>query len=187
MGSRGDREFIIAFDVATGKEVWATPHGRTFANDRGGGPRGTPTIDGDRIYALGGSGDLSALDARTGKIAWTQNVLSKFGSLTSAGYQRSPLLSAQFWSCPVTGRVDRGAEKAAGSRFGRSEYGPSIFRTSVRSVDTQVIFFTALGLALIFATANSWEYAAPRTTSPHATPWPGNRVESLNSHGPAAG
>ena len=30
MGSRGEREFVIAFDVATGKEVWATPHGKDF-------------------------------------------------------------------------------------------------------------------------------------------------------------
>ena len=67
MGLRGDREFIVAFDAATGKEVWATPHGSAFRNDRGDGPRGTPTIDGDRIYALGGNGDLSAIEAKTGK------------------------------------------------------------------------------------------------------------------------
>ena len=67
MGLRGDREFVVAFDVATGKEAWATAHGKAFRNDRGDGPRGTPTVDGDRVYALGGNGDLSALDARTGK------------------------------------------------------------------------------------------------------------------------
>src|ERR1044072_1246239 len=44
MGLRGEREFIVAFDVATGKEVWATPHGRAFHNNRGDGPRGTPTV-----------------------------------------------------------------------------------------------------------------------------------------------
>jgi hypothetical protein len=58
MGLRGDREFVVAFDVATGKEAWATAHGSAFRNDRGDGPRGTPTIDGDRLYALGGNGDL---------------------------------------------------------------------------------------------------------------------------------
>jgi outer membrane protein assembly factor BamB len=79
MGLRGDREFIIAFDIANGKEVWATPHGKAFRNDRGDGPRGTPTLDGDRLYALGGNGDLSSLDLKTGKIVWTMNVLSKFG------------------------------------------------------------------------------------------------------------
>ena len=73
MGLRGDREFVIAFDITNGKEAWATPHGSAFRNDRGDGPRGTPTIDGDRIYALGGNGDLSCLEARTGKVVWSRS------------------------------------------------------------------------------------------------------------------
>ena len=79
MGLRGDREYVIAFDVANGKEAWATPHGDAFRNDRGDGPRGTPTVDGDRVYALGGNGDLSALEARTGKLIWSKNILKEFG------------------------------------------------------------------------------------------------------------
>jgi hypothetical protein len=71
MGLRGDREYVVAFDVATGKEAWATPAGRAFRNDRGDGPRGTPTVDGDRLYALGGNGDLSCLEARSGRVIWT--------------------------------------------------------------------------------------------------------------------
>src|ERR1700754_4590416 len=27
MGVRGDREYVVAFDVATGKEAWSTAHG----------------------------------------------------------------------------------------------------------------------------------------------------------------
>src|SRR6476619_7369365 len=93
MGLRGDREFVIAFDVSNGKEVWATPHGRAFRNDRGDGPRGTPTVDGDRVYALGGNGDLSCLDAATGKIYWTLNVVEKFGgSNPHWGTSESPLI-----------------------------------------------------------------------------------------------
>ncbi|HEY6659639.1 MAG TPA: PQQ-binding-like beta-propeller repeat protein, partial [Pyrinomonadaceae bacterium] len=93
MGLRGDREFVIAFDIATGKEAWATAHGSAFRNDRGDGPRGTPTIDGERIYALGGAGDLSCLDARTGKIVWTKNVLKEFGgSNIQWGISESPLV-----------------------------------------------------------------------------------------------
>src|ERR687889_790572 len=93
MGLRGDREFVVAFDVATGKEAWATAHGTAFRNDRGDGPRGTPTIDGDRVYALGGNGDLSALEARTGKIIWQMTVLQKFGgSNITWGISESPLV-----------------------------------------------------------------------------------------------
>src|ERR671916_2583388 len=93
LGLRGDKEYVIAFDAATGKEVWATAHGAAFRNDRGDGPRGTPTVDGDRVYSLGGAGDLSAIDAKTGKIIWQMNVLQKFGgSNITWGISESPLV-----------------------------------------------------------------------------------------------
>ena len=92
MGLRGDREYVVAFDIATGKEAWATPHGGAFRNDRGDGPRGTPTVDGDRVYALGGNGDLSALEVKTGRIIWTKNVLKEFGSNITWGISESPLV-----------------------------------------------------------------------------------------------
>lgn len=93
MGLRGDREYVVAFDVATGKEAWATAHGGAFRNDRGDGPRGTPTVDGNRVYALGGNGDLSALDASSGKLVWSKNILKEFGgSNITWGISESPLV-----------------------------------------------------------------------------------------------
>lgn len=93
LGARGNQEFVIALDAATGKQVWATPHGRRFGNDRGDGPRGTPTIEAGRVYAYGASGDLSVLDANSGKILWTVNVLQKFGgSNIQWGLSESPLV-----------------------------------------------------------------------------------------------
>ena len=93
MGLRGDREYVIAFDVANGKEVWASAHGGAYRDSRGDGPRGTPTIDGDRLYALGGNGDLSAVELKTGRVAWTMNVLQKFGgSNIQWGISESPLV-----------------------------------------------------------------------------------------------
>jgi len=38
MGVRGDREYVIAFDVATGKQAWATAHGGVYRDSRGDGP-----------------------------------------------------------------------------------------------------------------------------------------------------
>jgi len=93
LGARADTEYVIAFDVASGKRLWETPHGRRFSNDRGDGPRATPTVEGDRVYAFGASGDLSVLDAATGKVHWTANVLSKFkGSNIQWGLSESPLV-----------------------------------------------------------------------------------------------
>lgn len=95
LGARDGREYVLAFDAASGKRLWEVAHGRRFTNDRGDGPRATPTIDGDRVYAYGASGDLTVLDAASGKIVWTQNLLSKYsGSNINWGLSESPLVLA---------------------------------------------------------------------------------------------
>ena len=43
---------VLSLNRADGKTVWAKSLGRGGSNDRGPGPRGTPTVDGDRIYAV---------------------------------------------------------------------------------------------------------------------------------------
>ena len=93
LGAREDREHVIAFDAASGKRLWDAPHGQRFSNDRGDGPRGTPTVDGTRVYAFGASGDLTALDAASGKVAWTVNVIRDFGGQNITwGLSESPLI-----------------------------------------------------------------------------------------------
>jgi outer membrane protein assembly factor BamB len=93
LGARNSTEYVMAFDVATGKKLWETANGRRFSNDRGDGPRATPTVEGDRVYAFGSSGDMSVLDAASGKPIWTVNVLNKFGgSNITWGLSESPLV-----------------------------------------------------------------------------------------------
>jgi outer membrane protein assembly factor BamB len=93
LGARGGTEYVMAFDAASGKKLWEVPHGRQFGNDRGDGPRATPTVDGDRLYVFGASGDLAAMDAATGKAFWKVNVLEKFGgSNIRWGLSESPLV-----------------------------------------------------------------------------------------------
>jgi outer membrane protein assembly factor BamB len=93
MGVRGDREYVMAFDVASGKQVWATANGDRYRDSRGDGPRGTPTVDGDFVYALGGNGDLSCLETKNGRIVWSMNVLKRFGGQNpNWGISESPLV-----------------------------------------------------------------------------------------------
>ena len=76
----------IAFDAATRQAALGVAHGRRFSNDRGDGPRATPTIEGDRVYAFGASGDLSVLDAASGKVFWTrQRARASSAGRTSSG------------------------------------------------------------------------------------------------------
>jgi outer membrane protein assembly factor BamB len=95
LGARAGTEYTFAFDVASGKKLWEVANGKRFDNDRGSGPRATPTVEGARIYSFGASGALSALEAATGKVLWTVNVLSKFGgSNIRWGLSESPLVLA---------------------------------------------------------------------------------------------
>ncbi len=93
LGDRGDTGLVIAFDSATGKGLWATPNGRSYYNSYGDGQRGTPTIDGDRLYALGANGDLACLDAATGRVIWHKDLVREYGStIPEWGYSESPLV-----------------------------------------------------------------------------------------------
>jgi outer membrane protein assembly factor BamB len=94
-GQQGDQEFVLAIDVNTGKQLWKTPTGRAFGNDRGDGPRGTPTVDGNRLYAVAGNGTLVCLETETGKRIWGLNFVEHFkGATPQWGYSESPLVEA---------------------------------------------------------------------------------------------
>jgi outer membrane protein assembly factor BamB len=77
-GARGSNSMVIALNRADGKEIWSKALGAPGSNDKGSGPRGTPTIDGDRVYALTESGDLACLKT-DGAMVWQRNILSDFG------------------------------------------------------------------------------------------------------------
>lgn len=64
-----------------------------YRNGQGDGPRGTPTVDGERLYALGGMGDLSCLEAATGKTIWSVSLTDDLGgNVPGWGYSESPLV-----------------------------------------------------------------------------------------------
>lgn len=82
---------IAGDGVLTRVELRAAVGG--YRNGMGDGPRGTPTIDGDRLYAEGGNGDLVCLEAATGKTIWYVNLRSEFGGgVPGWGYSESPLI-----------------------------------------------------------------------------------------------
>ena len=92
-GQKDGQQYVMAIDTATGKTVWEIRHGETYGNNRGNGPRGTPTIDGERLYALGADGNLICASTSTGEKIWEVNLLAKFGgSNIKWGLSESPLI-----------------------------------------------------------------------------------------------
>ena len=197
MGLRGEREYVIAFDIATGKEVWATPHGGAYRDSRGDGPRGTPTVEGGRVYSLGGNGDLSAIDAKTGKIVWSMNILQKFGGENIGwGMSESPLVVGEklIVNAGGPGASIVALNKKDGTLIWKSQNDKAGYSSGmpVQVGDTtQVIFFThnrAVGLDVKDGKL-LWDYPrAANNVANVATPIVrGNRVFISSDYGTGAG
>ena len=92
-GQRDGAQYVIALDEETGEKLWEVPNGSSFHERRGGGPRGTPTVDGGRVYALAANGNLICLQAADGKRIWSTKLLDRFGARNIRwGISESPLI-----------------------------------------------------------------------------------------------
>ncbi len=79
---RDENECVVAYDAETGDQIWIHQDKAMLSIvevNGGPGPHATPQFDDGRIYAMGGTGLLNCLDARTGKSLWSTNILKDAG------------------------------------------------------------------------------------------------------------
>ncbi len=101
--SSGEEEqCVIAYELSSRKRLWSTPVGPPHAD---GGPRCTPTVDGDAVYAIGTDGDLVCLDANSGKVRWKRNFVDDFEGQFMAvwKFSESPLVDGDRLICTPGG------------------------------------------------------------------------------------
>jgi outer membrane protein assembly factor BamB len=91
---RGDHEVVACYHATTGRPVWRHHDAaRFFEANSGAGPRATPSVDDGRVYALGATGILNALDAGDGAVVWSRNAASDAGTdIPGWGFTSSPLV-----------------------------------------------------------------------------------------------
>lgn len=119
-GDRGDRNFVIALDRATGREIWASDLGKAGAPGWGGfaGVRATPTVDGERLYAIAQYGEIACFETTTGKEVWRRHLVDDFGGkLPEWGFSESALVDGDQVVCTPGG--EKGALVALDKRTGR--------------------------------------------------------------------
>jgi outer membrane protein assembly factor BamB len=137
MGDLGKDECVIALDMG-GNKLWTTPIGK--AGSPGGyvGPRCTPAIDGDLLYAIDIEGDLACLKTANGKEVWRKSFPKDFGGKMHShwGFSESPLVDhdkvictpggptaglvalnkkngKEIWRCEIPNLGDKGGDGAA--------------------------------------------------------------------------
>lgn len=88
MGQIDGEECLLALDLKDGKLRWKAEL------ETQGEPNCTPTVDGDRVYALGREGLLVCAKRDTGEIVWKVDYKQQFGGkmMSDWGYSESPLV-----------------------------------------------------------------------------------------------
>lgn len=87
---------VLCLSTEDGSLLWSIhPANETkeYKHQKGNGGRGTPTIDGDYGYVIGGGGDLTCFKIDSGSVVWSRHLKDDFGgSVPGWGYSESPLV-----------------------------------------------------------------------------------------------
>ena len=150
---RGDQEVVSSYLLATGEPVWrhADPV-RFWDSHAGAGPRGTPTVAGDRLYTLGGTGLLTALDARTGRRLWGRDVATDHDVFSSGwGFAGSPLVVGQVVIVAAIGTLAAYDAETGAPRWSAPDGGDSYSSPHPVTLDgvPQVLLLTSDGVTSV--------------------------------------
>ena len=96
MWRNGEEETVVAMSAADGKTLWQFTYEAPTAGfrfDRGAGPHATPAVTADRVFAIGSTGKMHALDRATGAKLWAHDLIGELkGGVRHRGYSSSPLI-----------------------------------------------------------------------------------------------
>jgi len=200
MGNAEGKEWVFALDwTQEGKKVWATPLG-PIRHEGGGypGPRSTPTIDGDRLYALGAAGDLVCLDASSGKLVWRRDLVRDFGGrIPQWAYAESVLVDGPWVLCTPGGprATIVALDKVRGQPVWTSPIGDGAAYSSIIAVSIgkvkQYVQFTQQGVVGVNAKDGAllWRYDAPANRTANCTTpvWFGQTIFAASAYNTGGG
>jgi outer membrane protein assembly factor BamB len=146
---RGEEEVVSAYKVSTGEPVWRHRDRVRFYESNGGpGPRGTPTLHNGRVYTMGATGILNALDALNGSVVWSRNAATDTGrAIPDWGISSSPLVIDDIVIVAVSGTLAAYETAAGKPRWVGPQHGGSYSSPQLVTIDgvSQVVLLSAPG------------------------------------------
>ena len=151
------REYLFCLDADDGSELWRLDTGGKYFEPQGGnGPRSTPSVAGDHVYALGATGRLVAVAAATGEVLWSVDLPSAFGGgMPRWGFSGSPLVEGDLLLVETAGgegRAMSALNRFTGEVVWSAHSDPGSYSSPV-AVDLagmrQAVFFMRTGLVAV--------------------------------------
>jgi outer membrane protein assembly factor BamB len=164
---RGDDEVVSAYDLHTGEPVWRhRDAARFWESNAGAGPRATPSLGHGRVYTLGGTGILNALDARDGSVVWARNAASDTGStIPDWGIASSPLVMGDVVVAAAAGSLVAYDAATGNPRWFGPKDGWGYSSPQVSTIDgvTQIVLLNGAGAISVAPSDGTllWKLAWP--------------------------
>jgi outer membrane protein assembly factor BamB len=122
MGDKDGAGYVLALSPADGKVLWSAKVGAAGSPDPSNwsypGPRCTPTVSGDLVFALNAWGEMVCVTAAGGTEQWRKDFRKDFGGKPPTwGYSESPLVDGS--QVAVTPGGKQGAMVALDKKTGR--------------------------------------------------------------------
>jgi outer membrane protein assembly factor BamB len=172
-GNASDPEVVVALDAATGRTVWehtySAPLLSQMGMEYGPGPHSTPLVEGNRVFAVGVTGKLHALDKKSGHVLWSHDLWRELGGTRQGrGYACSPIAYGSTLILSLGGRGQAVAafdQKTGIVVWRNGEFEPSPSSPLLINVDgqEQLIVFHTSGVAGLDPKSGTtyWNHAHP--------------------------
>ena len=167
---RGDDELVTCYNATTGKPVWAhRDAARFWESNAGPGPRATPTIHDGRLYTLGATGIVNALDAGNGAVLWSRNAASDSGmKVPGWGFASSPLVLGDMVVVAASGKLVAYDPASGAPRWFGPDGGDSYSSPHLVTIDgvRQIVLMSAQGATSVAPADGKllWKYSWPSDT-----------------------
>jgi outer membrane protein assembly factor BamB len=164
---RGEQECVTCYKLSTGEPVWIHSDSTRFWDSHAGaGPRATPTLHYGRVYTMGGTGILNALDATDGSLIWSRNAAADCETQPSGwGYTSSPLVVDSLVIIGIVGKLaaydlKSGEPRWFGPDGGFGYSSPQLF--TIEGIPQVVLMSQAGAISIEPASGKIlWEYPWP--------------------------